>query len=160
MDHPIRHRTPVISHPPTDNPVAEPTSEVAPSAEKQPAAQASQARRVAIPECDSIPSFDNVFALAVTSALLDQTVLVVCMTEEVLRNWQHHLKLRAKPVEGLTLLDGQFAWSADWRAFFHSRNYDVAVLHGIHAALQDRSLPLSYAKRLADAVRTPLIILA
>lgn len=122
--------------------------------------QAVTTRRIATPATDAIPSFDNVFASALTSALFDQSVVVICMTEELLTDWRQRLQERARPVEGLTLLDGRCGWSADWRAFFHTRSYDITVLHGIHRALQDHDLPLSYARRLAYAVPRGLIVLA
>ncbi len=116
--------------------------------------------QIAVPEDGRAPGFDNVYALATTSALLDQSVLVICLTEEPLTEWQRRLQERARPLEGLTLVDGCFGWSANWRAFFSQKTYDVIVMHGIHAALQEQRIPLSYAKRLVDAVPKGLIVLA
>jgi hypothetical protein len=132
----------------------------APYTDRRSGDQASPRRQIAVPAPGSIPSFDGVFSLALTSALLDGTVLVICMTEQVLTSWRRRLQQHARPVEGLALLDGRYAWSANWRAFFHSRAYDVTVLHGIRSGLQDQSLPLSYAERLVDAVPAGLIVLA
>lgn len=122
--------------------------------------QAPPRRQIAVPAPGTSPSFDGVFSLAVTSALLDQTVLVICMTEQILTGWQRKLQERARPVDGLELLNGQYAWSANWYAFFCRKAYDVTVLHGMRSALQDQSLPLSYARRLLDAVSARLIVLA
>lgn len=117
-------------------------------------------RQIAVPAAGAIPSFDKVFSLAVTSVLFDHVVLVICMTEEVLTDWQQRLQERGRPVEGLTLIDGRYGWSTDWRAFFRAWRYDLIVLHGIHRALEDQDLPPSYVKRLTDAVPSGLIVLA
>ncbi len=120
----------------------------------------NSSRRLAIPAAGSLPSFDNMFALARIGVLFDQTVLVISMTEEVLTSWQRRLQERGRPMDGLTLLDGRFGWSVDWRAFFCARSYDVTILHGLHTALREQALPRSYAERLLDAMRSGLIILA
>lgn len=118
------------------------------------------ALRIAVPEDGRVPSFDSVYALAVTSALLDQSVLVICLTEELLADWQRRLQERSRPLDGLTLVDGRFGWSANWRPFFQHRSYDITIMHGIHAALKEQNIPISYAKRLVDAVSCGLIVLA
>ena len=154
------HRPLFTGHPPTSGPTTRPIFSHAPYTEIRSGDQASSPRQIAVPAPGLIPSFDDVFGLAVTSALFDQTVLVICTTEQVLTNWRRRLQERARPVAGLELLDGQFAWSANWRAFFCSRSYEITVLHGLRSAFQDQSLPLSYTRRLVDAVPAGLIVLA
>lgn len=116
--------------------------------------------QIAVPEDGQAPGFDNVYALVTTSALLDQSVLVICLTEELLADWRRRLQERARPLEGLTLVDGRFGWSANWRAFFQRKSYDITVMHGIHAALREERIPPFYARRLVDAVSQGLIVLA
>ena len=116
--------------------------------------------QIATPTNGSPPSFDNVYALAVTSALLDQEVLVVCLTDETLTGWQRRLQERVRALDGLTLVDGRFGWSANWRTFFQHRRHDITVMHGIHAALKEQNIPISYAKRLVDSIPSGLIVLA
>jgi len=154
------HRPPLTGQPLAAGPTAQPIFLHAPYNEIRSAGQAGPPLQIAVPAPGRVPSFDGVFSLAVTSALFDQEVLVICMTEQVLTSWRLRLQQRARPVEGLALLDGRYAWSANWRAFFYSRAYDVTVLHGVHSALQDQSLPLSYTERLVDAVPAGLIVLA
>lgn len=122
--------------------------------------EAERRLRIAVPEDGQAPGFDNVYALATTSALLDQSVLVICLTEELLADWRRRLQERARPLEGLTLVDGRFGWSANWRAFFQHESYDITVMHGIHTALREERIPPSYARRLVDAVPRGLIVLA
>jgi hypothetical protein len=117
-------------------------------------------RRIAIPAPSSTPRFEGVFSLAVTSALLGQTVLVICMTEQVLTDWEQRLRMRPRPIERLELVDGRRAWSAEWRALLCKRHHDVTVLHGVRSALQDQSLPVSHAKLLVSALPAELIVLA
>lgn len=121
---------------------------------------AESSLRIAVPTAGSAPSFDNVYTLAVTGALLDQEVLVVCMTDEMLAGWRRRLRERSWPLEGLTLLDGQFGWSVNWRAFFCYRSYDITVMHGIHVALKEQRISPSYAGRLVNAVPSGLLVLA
>lgn len=116
--------------------------------------------RIAAPENGKVPGFENVYALAVTSALFDQSVLVICLTEELLTDWRRRLQERTRPLDGLTLVDGRFGWSANWRIFFQHRSYDVTVIHGIHAALKEENIPISYAKRLLGSIPSGLIVLA
>jgi len=85
---------------------------------------------------------------------------VVCLTDEMLTGWRRRLQERGRPLDGLALVDGQFGWSADWRAFFCRKAYDITVMHGIHAALKEQRIPPSYARRLVDAVPRGLIVLA
>lgn len=120
----------------------------------------SPSRRIAIPTQGGIPSFDRIYSLAMTATLLDQATLILCLTEEVLTLWRHQLQQRVKAMEGLELVDGRFGWSVDWRAFFRSRHHDIVFLHGLLSALQDQSIPLSYAKRLVSAASAGLIVLA
>ncbi len=122
--------------------------------------EAERRLQIAVPEDGQAPGFDNVYALATTSALLDQSVLVICLTEELLTDWQRRLQERAGPLEGLTLVDGRFGWSANWRAFFQHKHYDITVMHGIHTALKEERIPTFYARRLVDAVPRGLIVLA
>ena len=124
------------------------------------AARSGSSRRIAVPPPGAVPSFDQVFGLALVGAHFDQAVLVIYMTEQVLNGWQCRLEERAGPVDGLDLLDGRFAWSVDWKAFFGSKRYDVIVLHGVLSALQTLSLPFSYVKRLVEAVPAGLVVLA
>ncbi len=65
-----------------------------------------------------MPGFDNVYVLAATSALLDQSVMVICRAEELLTDWPRRLPERTSPLDGLILADGRFGWSVNWRAFF------------------------------------------
>jgi hypothetical protein len=116
--------------------------------------------RIAMPADGSLPSFDNVYALAITSALLDQEVLIVCLTDETLAGWRRRLQERDSALEGLTLVDGRSGWSANWRTFFQRRSYDITVLHGIHVALKEQNIPIPYAKRLMDSIPTRLVVLA
>lgn len=116
--------------------------------------------RLAIPAQGAVPSFDQIYALAAVGVLLDQATVVVCLTEEILTLWRRRLRERIWPADGLELVDGRFGWSADWRAFFRSKRYDLTFFHGFHAALQDQSIPPSYAKRLVGAASAGLIVLA
>ncbi|MGC8780234.1 MAG: hypothetical protein ACP5UQ_05135 [Anaerolineae bacterium] len=116
--------------------------------------------RIAVPEDGRAPGFDNIYAVAVASALLDQSVLVICLTDELLADWRRRLQERGRPLDGLTLVDGRFGWSANWRAFFQHRSYDITVMHGIHTALQEQRIPRPYAIRLVDAVSKGVIVLA
>lgn len=154
------HRPLLADQPRVSGPTSQSTSKYASHTKMTSKDWALPTRRIAVPADDSPPSFDNVFSLALTSALFDQAVLVICMTEEILTDWRRRLQERARPVDGLALVDGRFGWSADWRAFFHTRSDDVTVLHGIHSALADQSIPRSYADRLVNAVTSDLIILA
>lgn len=120
----------------------------------------SPSQRIAIPAQGEIPSFDRIYSLAMTAALLDQATVVVCLTEEILTLWRHRLQKRVWPIDGLELVDGRFGWSADWRPFFRSRHHDIVFLHGLLSALQDQSIPPSYAQRLVSAASAGLIILA
>ncbi len=115
---------------------------------------------LAIPTQGADLGFDHIYSLAMVGALLDQATVVVCLTEEILTLWRRRLQKRVWPIDGLELVDGRFGWSADWRAFFRSKRYDITFFHGFHAALQDQSIPLSYAKRLVGAASAGLIVLA
>ncbi len=158
MDQPHSHYALWADWPPTSVSMTTPLSDSVSSTEA--AAEAVPGRQVAVPAAGVVPGFDNVFSLALTAALFDQAVLVICMTDEAMMGWQQRLAERGRPVEGLTLLDGRFAWSVNWRAFFRMKCYDITVLHGIHAALADQTVPRSYADRLVDAVPAGLIVLA
>lgn len=116
--------------------------------------------RIAVPEDGKVPSFDSVYALATASALLDQSVLVICLTEELLTDWRRRQQEGSRPLDGLTLVDGRFGWSANWRAFFQHKSYDITIMHGIHTALREKRISPSYARRLVDAVCRGLIVLA
>lgn len=116
--------------------------------------------QIATPANGSPPSFDNVYALVVTSALLDQEVLVVCLTDETLAGWRRRLQERVRSLDGLTLVDGRSGWSANWRTFFQHRSHDITVMHGIPVALKEQNIPISYAKRLVDSIPSGLIVLA
>lgn len=122
--------------------------------------EAESLLQIAVPASGSVPSFDNVYALAANSALLDQSVLVICLTEELLTGWRRRLRERVRPLDGLTLVDGCFGWSANWRTFCQHKSYDITVMHGIHVALREQNIPISYAKRLVEAVPRGLIVLA
>jgi hypothetical protein len=115
--------------------------------------------RIAVPAGGSAPGFASICALAVTSAHLDQEVLVVCLTEEALAGWRCWVQEHIQPL-GLAVVDGQFGWSVNWRAFFSQKAYDMTVMHGIHVALREQNFPLSYAKRLVNSVPRGLIVLA
>lgn len=154
------HHLPLTGQHYTELPTAEPIFLHAPYTENPGGGQAAPPLRIAVPAPGTTPSFNGVFSLALTSALLDQSVLVICMTEPILANWRRRLQERSRPVEGLELLDGRCAWSANWRAIFCQRTCDVTVLHGVHSALREQSLPLSYARRLVDTVPFGLIVLA
>lgn len=116
-------------------------------------------RQIAVPAGGSAPGFASVCALAVTSAHLDQEVLVVCLSEEVLAGWRGWVWEHIQPL-GLAVVDGQFGWSVNWRAFFSQKAYDMTVMHGIHVALKEQDFPISYAKRLVNSVPRGLIVLA
>lgn len=116
--------------------------------------------RIAVPAKGSTPDFASVYALAVTSAHLDQEVLVVCLTNETLAAWRDRLQSYTRPLDGLAVVDGQFGWSVNWRAFFAQKAYDITVMHGIHTALKDQRIQLSYASRLVDSVPRGLVVLA
>ena len=116
--------------------------------------------RIAVPPPGTVPTFEQVFGLALVGAHFEQSVLVIYMTERALNGWHDRLEEQARPVDGLDLLDGRFAWSVDWRAFFGRKRYDVIVLHGVLSALQTLSLPFSYVKRLVEAVPAGLVVLA
>lgn len=147
-----------LSHPlpASPSPVAVPVS---PAASVHPR-EAESSLQVAVPASGTAPSFDNVYALAVTGALLDQSVVVICLTEESLMDWRRRLQARVRPLDGLTLVDGRFGWSANWRAFFQHKPHDITVVHGIHVALKEQNIPISYAKRLVDSIPSGLIVLA
>lgn len=145
---------------PTDVPIADLTSDYRTDPPSGDGHGAKARLQIAVPANGSSPNFDNVYTLAVTGALLDQEVLVVCLTDETLTGWRRRLQARRQPLEGLALVDGQFGWSADWRAFFSSKAYDITVMHGIYAALKEQNIPISYARRLVDAVPRGLIVLA
>lgn len=116
--------------------------------------------QIAVPASGSAPGFASIYTLAVTSANLDQEVLVVCLTGEALADWSSQLQERTQPIDGLAVVDGQFGWSINWRAFFSQKVYDITMMHGLHTALREHSIPVSYAKRLVDSVPRGLIVLA
>lgn len=158
-------------------PLASPTSSpVVPSAISIPIAHSTAAHRadppprnghstaaplqIAVPTGDAAPDFASIYALAVTGAGLDQETIVVCLTDETIAGWRSRLQERSHALDGLTVVDGRFGWSVNWRAFFSQKTYDITVMHGLHTALRQESLPVSYAKRLLDAVPRGLIVLA
>jgi len=115
---------------------------------------------LAIPTQGAVPSFDHIYSLAAVGALLDQAILVISLTEEILTAWRRRLQERVEPIAGLELVDGRFGWSTNWRAFFRSKRYDIVFLHGFHAALRTQNIPPSYAQRLMAAASAGLIVLA
>ena len=128
--------------------------------EPQNRARASLPRQIAVPLPGSIPSFDDVYGLSMTSALIDQSVLVICLTQEAKMGWMQRLREQTSSAAALDLIDGQLAEFADWRSFFCRNRYDVTVLHGARSALQEQTLSLAHVKRLVGAVPEGLIVLA
>lgn len=116
--------------------------------------------QIAVPAGDAAPDFASIVALAVTGASLDQETIVVCLTDETLAGWRNRLQEHFHALEGLTVVDGRFGWSVNWRALFCQKVYDITVMHGLREALQQESIPISYAKRLLDVVPRGLIVLA
>jgi hypothetical protein len=117
-------------------------------------------RQLAIPSCGTVPSFDVVFGLAVAGAILGRSVLVVAMTELFLLRWQRQLEGLARPVTGLTLVDGRFRPSVDWKACLGGVGHDVALLQGAWTGSLAQSLSQGYIQALVDAVSAGLIVLA
>lgn len=115
-------------------------------------------RQIAIPYHS--PGFDEIFQLATTAALLGQNVVTLCLRESILHSWQRHLTQRALVVPRLDLLDAYAARPTDWAEFFRLRAYDLAIFHGIRAALESNALTLAAAEQLVDAVPAALIVLA
>ena len=117
-------------------------------------------RQIAVHCPGHVPSFDDVFGLALTAAQIGQRVVALCMREHIFRDWQRRLDECALSVPRFDLLDAYSASPTDWAEFLAHQAYDIIIFHGIRSALASHNLPLSHAKRLVDAISAGLIVLA
>lgn len=116
---------------------------------------------LAIPTPDKRPVFEEVAGIALASAMVcNQSVCVLCLTQELLERWMCHLEKLSTPITLLDVVNTNRATLADWQELLSSNAYDVTVLHGTCQELQANRLSVSYVKALVDAAPSGLVIVA
>ncbi len=116
---------------------------------------------MAIPAPGKQPVFEEIAGIALASALgCNQSVCVLCLTQEVLIRWTLRLEEFSAPVTVLDVLNTNRATLADWRDFLRDQAYDVTILHGAQSELQANRLSIGYVKALMDAVPSGLVVVA
>jgi hypothetical protein len=124
-----------------------------------PAVQAT--KPLAIPAPGSRPRFEEVTAIALMAAeICDQSVCVLCLTQETLQSWIRRLEEFSAPVILLDVLNTNRATLADWKALLSEQSYDVTILHDAQSELQANRLSVGYVKELVDAVPSGLVVVA
>jgi hypothetical protein len=101
-----------------------------------------------------------VAGIALTAALCNLSVCVLCLTQGMLERWMRRLDEFSAPITLLDVLNTNPATLADWEAFLSGGSYDVVVLHGAQVELQANRLSVGYVKALVDAVPSGLVIVA
>jgi hypothetical protein len=90
----------------------------------------------------------------------EQSVCVLCLTQELLERWMRELEQLSAPITLLDVLNTNRATLADWKEMLGSHAYDVTVLHGACAELRAGRLSVGYVKVLVDAVPSGLVMVA
>jgi hypothetical protein len=90
----------------------------------------------------------------------EQSVCVLCLTEELLEGWISELEDLSAPITLLDVLNANRATLVDWEELLGSHAYDVTVLHGACTELRAGRLSAGYVKVLMDAVPSGLVIVA
>jgi hypothetical protein len=117
-------------------------------------------KSLAIPAPGRRPTFYEVANIALVSAAVwDQSVCVMCLTQEVLERWLCRLGEFPAPVALLEVLNTNRATLNDWEAFLSSQTYDITVLHGVQSELRAKRLSCGYVRALIDAVPSGLVVM-
>jgi hypothetical protein len=119
-----------------------------------------QTKSLAIPAPGRKPNFDDVAGIALTAALCNLSVCVLCLTQGMLGCWMRRLGDFSVPITLLDVLNTNRATLADWEVFLSGGSYDVIVLHGARVELQADRLSVGYVKALVDAVPSGLVMVA
>lgn len=117
-------------------------------------------RQIAVPAPGRLPSFQEMFDIAVIGALHGQRVVVICMTRAISDDWQLWLARMGMPLPELEVLDARAACRIRWESFFSSRSYDMVIVHGVRGAFGADTATPTYVEQMVNAVPTGLIVLA
>ena len=121
--------------------------------------QFQRQKSLAVPAPGTSPTFDDVADIALTTAFFEQSVCVMCLTQELLERWMFKLDAFDASVALLDMLDANRATLSDWETYLSGQSYDIVVLHGVRAELQTGCLSVSYVKSLMDAIPSGLVML-
>ena len=81
-------------------------------------------KSLAVPAPGRKPTFDEVANIALVSAAnCDQSVCVICLSQEVLECWMCRLLEFPAPVTRLDMLNTNRATLNDWKAFLSNQTY-------------------------------------
>ena len=118
-------------------------------------------KSLAIPAPGRKPTFEEVANIALVSATVgNQSVCVMCLTQEVLERWTCRLGEFPAPITLLDVLNTNRATLNDWKAFLSSQTYDITVLHGIQSEFRAKRMSVGYVKALINAVPLGLVVIA
>jgi hypothetical protein len=108
-----------------------------------------QTKSLAIPAPGRKPNFDDVAGIALTAALCNLSVCVLCLTQGMLGCWMRRLGDFSVPISYSSV-----------ECRLSGGSYDVIVLHGARVELQADRLSVGYVKALVDAVPSGLVMVA
>jgi len=118
-------------------------------------------KSLAVPAPGKQPSFEEVAGIAIASAMVcNQSVCVLCLTQQLLERWMQELEELAVPITLLDVVNTNRATLADWKELLSGNAYNVTVLHGTYRELRANRLSVGYVKALVDAVSSGLVIVA
>jgi hypothetical protein len=129
---------------------------------EKPATEFIQATKsLAIPAPGKRPSFDQVAAIALMGAITcNQSVCVLCLTQDLLERWMCQLEEFPAPVTLLDVVGNNRATLKDWKELLSSHACDLTILHGACVELRANRLSVGYVKALVDAVPSGLVMIA
>ena len=116
---------------------------------------------LALPTSGQPPGFDQVANLAAISLVYRLPVCVLCLTQEALDGWrQWSSDQLPAAVVGLDVLDTNQATLDDWQEFLSRQTYDLTVLGGAYAELQQGQVSVGYVTALVKAISGGVVVLA